>query len=1148
MKGKYSKIFLVVVIILSILVWVGFNYYLKQQKEPIYIAFNGPMSGEGAAAGKLMTQAIQLYLEPINAKGGINGRKIILDIFDDQNDSKQAKLQALEIAKQNRAVAVIGHWYSSASLSGGQIYKQYQIPAITPGSTNVKVTRDNDWYFRNIFNARSSGQFLAHYVKKVFKQDKVTVIQEEAAYGAYLAKVFLKTSLQLGSEIKYRWRFNSADKNVDDVLKKIVEELRTKKDVGVIFLAVQAIEGIKLVKLMKDAGLHNRLISETSFSEKTFIHGFQQFPKERTTPGYYTNNIYVATPLLFDTANEQAQQFREQYQAIYNEEPDWAAAYAVDSAMVLIEAIKKTGIRGQTETLTEDRQQIRDYLANLNNIEKAIKGLTGFNYFDNNGDALKPVSIGVFRNGNIISASTQLQDVPYINRLFNLDSEIQKEHILLIGNKYMYKTNIVYVGIELNEITEIDIKNLTYTLDFHLWFRFQGELDTQNIEFINAVDPIVLESPKIEKLGDQTSHLYRVQGRFKSHFLANYYAYKQYELSISFRHKELIRHNLIYVTDILGMGLTEEKPLLEKIQKAQVLSPISGWNIINLWFFQDRLYKSALGSLKYLNVPGRQIEYSRFNTAIQIKSTQFSLRGRLPFQLSANLAIFSIIMLSILRLLDNKFKQFFNYIWFIKAIFTFILLLTAEIVLIESLIFDANTSHLKYIIIIFDVSWWVAPAYLLNLVINRFLWGPLEDKTGQTVPNVVRLFISFIIYLLAFFGIVAFVYDQALTSLLATSGVVAMIIGLAIQINISNIFSGIVINMERPFRVNDRIKIQLGTVFHEGKVVDITWRTTRLLAGEGYILSIPNSVASESVIHNYNYTEELCQSSVTIYIDYAHPPERVEKILLDATLSTDDVLREPQPTCRFKSFKNWAAEYSILFYVNDYAKRAGCNEAVFKRVWVHLNRAGIVPPVQRQEVQTFQGIKSRRLEEACKPMALLQEMDIFQPFSDEHKVSLSERMRRRRFTVSETVVKQGDTGDSLFVIVEGVVSVNVQLEDGNTIEVARLGAGNFFGEMALFTGQERTATIITMTETILLEIIKDDIVPLLQEQPEVAQLISKVLTQRQMKTKSQVNLQHYSSERDIIYEKMLSGVGEFFGLRDGLERDGLEMENLENFR
>jgi branched-chain amino acid transport system substrate-binding protein len=1129
MKIKISKIFLGIIITLSLLTWILLNYSFKSAKEPIYLAFIGPMSGEGAAAGKLMTQAIQLYLSTVNDKGGINGQPILLDIFDDQNDSATAKQQALEIAKQNRALAVIGHWYSSASISGGEIYQQYQIPAITPGSTNINVTLNNEWYFRDIFTAKSSGQFLANYVRKVFKQTKVTIIHEDAAYGAYLANVFEETSLKLGSEVKYKWHFDSANPQLDNILQQIVAELQTKTDAGVIFLAVQAIEGVKLVKLLKDANIQNTLIAETSFSEETFRQGFEKFPIEKNNPGYYTNDIYVATPLIFDTANEKAQQFKETYQEVYKEEPDWAAAYAVDSILVILEAIKKAGLGGTSATLTADRKKVRDYLASLNNIDKAVEGLTGFNYFDEHGNAMKPVSIGVFRNANIISASTQLQDVRHLNTILDIQAEIDKERVMMIDNKYMYKTNVVYVGLEFNEISELDIKNLTYMLDFYVWFRFQGDLDTKNIEFLNSVEPIKLEAPIVERIGEQTSHLYRIKGRFKSIYRPNYYIRKEYGLNISFRHQELTRENLIYVTDVLGMGLTAEESLLEKLQKSQIITPPFIWNIRHLWFFQDIISKSSLGSLKYINVPGREIEFSRFNSYIKIKANHFSIRGVISLRSSANLMIFSILMLSLLRVIDKKFN--IKYIWLLQAGFSFILLLTSEVVLLELLTFESTNEHLRYIVMTFDILWWVTPAHLTNLIVIRFFWRPLEEKTGQTIPNVVRLFISVLIYLLAVFGIVAFVYDQALTSLLATSGVLAMIIGLAIQINISNIFSGIVINMERPFRVKDEIKIQVENVFHEGTVVDITWRTTRLLTRDGYILSIPNSVASEAVIHNYNYTEELCQSIVSIRVDYAHQPARVEKILLDAALSTDVVLREPPPTCRFKCFNDWAAEYIILFYVNDYAEKAACNEAVYKRVWVHLNRAGIVPPIQRQEVQMFQGIKSRRLDEASKPMALLQEMDIFQPFSEENKKLLSDRIRRHSFAASEVVVRQGEAGDSMFIVVEGVVSVQVKIENEKAIEVARLGAGNFFGEMALFTGQQRTATIVTMTETALFEIKKDDIIPLMREQVEVAQLISKVLAQRQMKTKSQVDLQHHgiqTMDQDIYTRMLHHGIGESY--------------------
>ncbi len=115
------------------------------------------MSKEEKTAGKLMSQAIKLYFEEFNKQEKINGKRIELNIFDDQNgctgDKAKAKEEALKIVRDNRFVAVIGHWYSSCSITGGKIYKKYGIPAITPGSVKKEVTENNPWYFRKIGRA-----------------------------------------------------------------------------------------------------------------------------------------------------------------------------------------------------------------------------------------------------------------------------------------------------------------------------------------------------------------------------------------------------------------------------------------------------------------------------------------------------------------------------------------------------------------------------------------------------------------------------------------------------------------------------------------------------------------------------------------------------------------------------------------------------------------------------------------------------------------------------------------------------------------------------------------------------------------------------------------------------------------------------------
>ena len=77
----------------------------------------------------------------------------------------------------------------------------------------------------------------------------------------------------------------------------------------------------------------------------------------------------------------------------------------------------------------------------------------------------------------------------------------------------------------------------------------------------------------------------------------------------------------------------------------------------------------------------------------------------------------------------------------------------------------------------------------------------------------------------------------------------------------------------------------------------------------------------------------------------------------------------------------------------------------------------------------------------------------------------------------------------LFIIAEGVVSVQAKLENGKVLEVASLGAGNFFGEMALLTGAIRTADIIALTQTRLIEITREDFEPLLKEHPEISDVV-----------------------------------------------------------
>lgn len=1128
---RYSHVFFTLVGILAVLVWFSYQNYTKLQST-IHIALAAPLTGNSAHKGKSYRQGIQLYFDHVNATGGIKGKRLVLDEYDDQNECKQlAAQQARHIVEDNRAIAVIGHNYSDCSVSASKIYQHAQIPAISPSSTDVNLTIDNPWYFRTIFNNKTQGHFLAYYAKKVLAQTTVSIIYKDVNYGNYLTKAFEQAAHEVGIEIKYKWEFQSDAPDLDTRLAQIVDELALKPDAGLLLLATHAPEGSKLIRLIKDHGLNFKIIGPDSFGINSLQDYFNELPREKIVPGFYTDNFYTTIPLIFDSANEAAQLFRDEYRKKYQEEPDWHAAFAYDAAMVLGEAIKNSEAIGDSSTVEADRHKIKDYLSQeMTYPNNAVHGVTGVNLFDAYGDPLfKAISVGIFKGGKIISAPVQLQNIKHVEIASDFDDTVHKNNIIILDGAMMNKVNVVYTGVDINEISEIDLDTLTYKIDFLLWFRYLGDFSPQNLEFTNAAEPIELEKPVESDVDeDGVYQLYHVKGRFKTELTSDYYLFDQHILPIRLRHKELTRDQLIYVADILGMQ--DEENLTKALRQAQVLSSASGWSLKDIRFSQNTVLEGSLGKPNYLNAGG-DVEFSLFSTHIVVQKNKFSLHTLLNQGIAEKVFVASVIVLLLLNLIDRSTHfSFPKLILLLQAIVAATFLLSSEMVTIAHFIDNTDVYSLQIVTIIFNVLWWIVSALLLHLAAERFIWLPLEKNTERKIPNIIRGFFAFLIYTLAFFGIIAFVFGQPLTSLLATSGVIAMIIGLAIQINISNIFSGIALNVERPFRVGDWVKIGDND---DAKVINITWRTTRVQLRNNAVLSIPNSMAAESKIVNYTYPESLYKVIVNINIDPRHSPDLVEKILVDAVLSCQYILKEPKPIILFNGVNEWSANYKLIASSNDYAKLPAAAQELWKRAWAHLNRAGIDFAIKQQKIHVFDGVAERG-EEATKPITLLHEIEIFLPFSEEDKQKLSEQMELQRFAANDVIVKQGQCGDSLFIIVEGVVSVQVNTsnEQESTIEVARLGAGNFFGEMALLTGEERTATIIAMTDTRVYEITKAILMPLLQNQPQASHLISKILTNRQMMTQSQINDQQPSDkDKQSIYEQFLHRIENFFGLK-----------------
>ncbi len=648
---KFKPTIKTLTISLIIVIAVGLFLYQESFKNnvPLYIAIVVPQSGDYASDGKSMIQGANLYIDKINKQGGVNGKKVELLVYDDQGDSEKAKQTAMELAKDNRVLAVLGHFFSSASLSAGKIYQEHGIPAITSASSADEVTVGNEWYFRIIPHNRLIGIFLANYTIRVMNQKTVSIIYDSNdVYSTSLVKGFKTPFKGLGGKISHEWNLDSENK--DEIIEKIVTQiLRDPNGSGLIFMACQESEAEKLIVSMKRKGIESPIIGGDVLGGTTFANRFNQYSEEQAQPGYFTDGIYANAPIIFDAADKATQDFREEYFSEYKQEPDWRTATSYDATMVIVEAIAKTAVQGTPENLSTDRKKIRDYLARLTNADQAIKGVSGDVYFDKQRNVVKPVTVGLFNKQQFISALTQFRPVINPNPLVtDFEAELKTGRIVSMAGQYMYKTNVVYTGIYFNEISNVKESESSYEMDFYLWFRYQGDIDASNIQFINSIDDpkkVELGSPVIDKKLDNgiTYQLYRVKGKFTEDFDFYDYPFDKKDLTIRFRHTKLTRENLIYVADVVGLNETANQSILEKIKRTLIFQANGDWTLDNAKYFQDSMVtESSLGNPQSANF--YTIKYSKFNSTLTIKRNviTFIIRNLLP--------VFFVIILAYLGL------------------------------------------------------------------------------------------------------------------------------------------------------------------------------------------------------------------------------------------------------------------------------------------------------------------------------------------------------------------------------------------------------------------------------------------------------------------------------------------------------------------
>ena len=386
---------------------------------------------------------------------------------------------------------------------------------------------------------------------------------------------------------------------------------------------------------------------------------------------------------------------------------------------------------------------------------------------------------------------------------------------------------------------------------------------------------------------------------------------------------------------------------------------------------------------------------------------------------------------------------------------------------------------------------------LVVALVNRYVWDLYFERRKQTpIPHFLREIVALVIFVVALLFVLSFGYhaERELKGVVATSGVAALILGLAGQNLLGGIIAGMSLQINRPYKVGDWL--QVGDRFAE--VMEINWRSTRLCTNDNIYLDIPNNEIVRTTIINLHYPTEVHAMRIRIGVDYNVPPNRVKDALARAAQSAKNVLPSPPVKVFLVEFGDHAVTYEIKYYMGNHARINETNDAVRTNVWYEL---------KRQRINIPYPIRTLQLERRSRPgpegheeaRVILRGEPLFQCLSDGQIDNLVKQSELNHFGRGECVIEEGAEGDSMFILLRGAAEVSVS-KNGSTIPVATLRSGDCFGEMSLLTGEKRSATVRADGDCYVMEISKDTMAEVIRDSPECLKQLSELLAKRKMHT------------------------------------------------
>lgn len=433
---------------------------------------------------------------------------------------------------------------------------------------------------------------------------------------------------------------------------------------------------------------------------------------------------------------------------------------------------------------------------------------------------------------------------------------------------------------------------------------------------------------------------------------------------------------------------------------------------------------------------------------------------------------------------------------------------------------DPNYPTDRFFYCVINIIFWTTGAYLLSLIIQKVIWsGIFKFSLGSKTIGRIEDFATVFVYLAALTAIFAVVFKQEITAGFLGIFIAAwLFIGFIRQRLLVN-YSRSFFAAQRPFKTEDKIRLinKNGSFSVCGTVLRFDGKAIHLKTEEDTLMIFSLAMLDDFIIENYSGIRKEIKQQLSFELNACIPPERAKRILTGAVNQALQKLGAPEPCTLQVSVNNVSGckiEYLINYKIipwENYSLQE-IKDELLVNIIDHLRIAG---------ANTAGELNNQDI---------LRQVLLFNSLDGEERKKLADSTYPVLYKRGSKIIKQGEKGNSMYVVAEGLLNVNIKAgeQEKGEIKVGLISPGQFFGEMSLFTGEDRSATVIAETDSIVYEINKDAIKGILEKNPKLTEEFGRIIAERQIANIQK--LDDYLNRKDSIMEKIIGKIKSYFEL------------------